>query len=136
MSQKEAKDLSFEVCLYFNIKQANQSKGNLYTHFRSSCLQMFFRIGVLKNFAIFTGQQLCLQLYKTETPMHLFSCEYCKIFKNSYFLEHFSLLLLSLSFKFFPIMLKLTSIKIKNVYSFSSIALQVLPFTCTKNVKC
>ena len=50
------------VCLYFYIKQANQRKGNLSTHFRSSCLQIFFRIGVLRNIAIFTRNQLCLQV--------------------------------------------------------------------------
>ena len=34
--QKEVKDLAFEVSLYFYIKQATQSKGNLSTLFRSS----------------------------------------------------------------------------------------------------
>ena len=62
---ERSKKFNLEVSLYFYIKQANQSKGkgNLYTHFRSSHSQIFFRIGVLKNFAIFTGKQLCLQLY-------------------------------------------------------------------------
>ena len=55
MSKKEVQDLTFEVSLYFYMKQANQRKSNLSTHFRSSRSQMFFRIGVLKNFAIFTG---------------------------------------------------------------------------------
>ena len=32
-------------------------------HVRSSCLQMFFRIGVFKTFAIFTGKHLCWSLF-------------------------------------------------------------------------
>ena len=35
----------------------------------------------LKNFAIFTGKNLCW----SQAPTQLFSCEYCKIFKNSLF---------------------------------------------------
>ena len=30
---------------------------------RSSCSQMFFKVGVLKNFAIFTGEHLCWNLF-------------------------------------------------------------------------
>ena len=66
---------------------------------RSSRSQMFFKIGVLKNFAIFTGKHLCWGLFfnrvpfrkglqafnfiKKETPTQLFSCEYCEILKNT-----------------------------------------------------
>ena len=58
---------------------------------------MFFKIGILKNFAIFTGKNLCwsiflikLQVSNPETllkkaPMQLFSCEYGGIFKISFF---------------------------------------------------
>ena len=42
----------------------------------NSRLQMFFEIGFLENYAIFTGK---------ETPTQVFSCEYCKIFKISFF---------------------------------------------------
>ena len=50
----------------------------------------FFR---LKNLANFTGKRLCcrvegLQLYQKETLTQVFSCEICKIFKNTYFEEH------------------------------------------------
>ena len=31
---------------------------------RSSCSQMFFKIGVVKNFAIFTGKYLCWSLFQ------------------------------------------------------------------------
>ena len=45
---------------------------------------------VLKNFAIFTGKHLCCSLFllKLQTPTQVFSCEYCEIFKNTYFEEH------------------------------------------------
>ena len=69
--------------------------------YRSSRSQMFFKIGVLKNFAIFTGKHLCCNLFfnkvaglryatllKKETLSQVFSCEYCNIFKNTYFEEH------------------------------------------------
>ena len=51
--------------------------------FRSSRSQMFFEIGVFKNFAIFTGNHLCWSLL--EVPAQAFSCEYCEIFKNSFY---------------------------------------------------
>ena len=58
---------------------------------------MFFKISVLKNFAIFTGKHLCWGLFLTkwqawrdaiywkETSTQVLSCEYCEIFKNSFF---------------------------------------------------
>ena len=61
---------------------------------RSSRSQMLFKIGILKNFAIFTGKHLCwsfflikLQAFRPEkeTPTQVFSCEYCEIFKNTFF---------------------------------------------------
>ena len=60
---------------------------------RSSRLQMFFKIGVLKSFANFAGKHLCwnhflknlqaedLQLYLKKTPTQMFSCEVCKSYK-------------------------------------------------------
>ena len=59
---------------------------------------MFFQTGVLKMYTKFTGKHLCwslflvnysnLQLYEIETPTKVFSCEFCKTFKNTYFIEH------------------------------------------------
>ena len=55
---------------------------------------------VLKNFAIFRGKHLLrsfflikLQVWSPvivlrETPIQVFPCEYCKIFRNTYFEEH------------------------------------------------
>ena len=73
---------------------------------RNGRSQMFFKIGVLKNFSIFTGKHLCWSLllnkwqtFKSaallkETPTQLFSCEYCEIFKNTFFIEQLRWLLL------------------------------------------
>ena len=58
---------------------------------------MFFKIGVLKNFAKFTEKHLfqslflinCLKkllnLIKKETLAQVFFCDFCEIFKNSFF---------------------------------------------------
>ena len=59
---------------------------------------MFFKKGVLKNFAKFTGKHLCQSLFfikvagmkpatlfKKETLAQVFSCEFCEIFKNKIF---------------------------------------------------
>ena len=53
---------------------------------------------VLKNFAKFTGNDLCQSLFfnkvaglrpiKKETQVQLFSCEFYEIFQNTYFTEH------------------------------------------------
>ena len=59
-------------------------------------LQMFFKIGVAKNFAIFTGKQLRWSLFLIELPAALlkktlaqvFFCEFCGIFKSTFFTEH------------------------------------------------
>ena len=63
---------------------------------RSSRLQIFFKIGVLKSFSNFTEKHLCwrpflknlqaevLQLHKKKTPTQVFSCEVCKIFKKTF----------------------------------------------------
>ena len=72
----------------------------------NSCLQMISKIGVFKNFAIFTGKKLCWSLsfikfqdwrltflFKKKTPTQVFFCGYCKIFKSSFFLKTCSLYL-------------------------------------------
>ena len=51
--------------------------------YRNSRSQIFFKKGVPKIFTIFTGKHLCWSLL--ETPIQVFSCKYCKIFKNSIF---------------------------------------------------
>ena len=70
----------------------------LLKRYRSSHQRCSIKKAVLKNFAIFTGKHLCrslffiklqaLQLYQKETPTQVFFCEYCEIFKNTYFEKH------------------------------------------------
>ena len=65
--------------------------------------------GVLINFAKFTGKHLCEGLFlnkvtglgpqtcnfiKKETLAPVFSCEFCKIYKNTFLTEHLRWLLL------------------------------------------
>ena len=49
---------------------------------------MFFKIGVLKNFAIFTGKQPCWSLFLMkfikDTPLQVFSSEYCAKFLTAF----------------------------------------------------
>ena len=44
--------------------------------------------GVLKPFCNIQRKVAELQPYQEETPTRMFSSEYCKIFKNTYFEEH------------------------------------------------
>ena len=70
---------------------------------RCSRLQMFFKIGVLKNFANFTGNYLCWSLFLIkfltnfikDTATQVFSCEIWKNFKNAFSTERLQWLLLS-----------------------------------------
>ena len=61
-------------------------------NFRSSP-QVFYIKGFLENVANFTGKHLCQSLFltcnfiKEETLTQAFSCEFCKIFKNTVFTE-------------------------------------------------
>ena len=61
---------------------------------RSSHQRCSIRKGGLKKFAKFTGKHLCqslflikLQAIKKETGTGVF-CEFCEIFKNTFFIEH------------------------------------------------
>ena len=62
--------------------------------------EVYYKKGVLKNFAKLTGKHLCQSLFlnkaastaynfiKKETLAQVFSCEFCKIFKNPFLTEH------------------------------------------------
>ena len=54
---------------------------------------MFCKKGALRNFAKFTGKHLCQSLcnfIKKETLVQVFSCDFCKIFKNTFYSENTS----------------------------------------------
>ena len=72
---------------------------------RSSRLEVFYRKGVLRLFAKFTGKHLCLNFFFNKVPglrpatltlAQVFSCEFCEISKISFFTEHLRFLLLVL----------------------------------------
>ena len=62
---------------------------------RSSLPEVFCRKGVLRNFAKFTGKQLCQSLFfnkvaglrpvKKETLTQVFPCKFCETFKEHLF---------------------------------------------------
>ena len=66
--------------------------------FRSNYQGGSVQKGALWNFAKFTGKHLCQSLFfcqslqsrfiKKETLAQVFSCEFCKIYKNTFFTEH------------------------------------------------
>ena len=67
----------------------------LLTRFRSSHRRCSIRKGVLRNFAKLTGKHLCQSLFlnyetlQLKTLAQVFSCEFCKISKNTFLTEHF-----------------------------------------------
>ena len=93
--------LSMQENIQTNIKGKN---------LRSSRTQMFFKIAVLKNFAVLPRKHLCWSLFliklqaqvcvfiKKETLTQVFSCEYCKIFKKSFFIKHLLFIILFRNF--------------------------------------
>ena len=89
-------------------RKEEQTVQNLYAHlevfndaihwlcfiFRSSHQTCSIIKGVLRNFAKFTGKHLCKSLFFNkvaglhETLAQVFSCEFYKISKNTFFTEH------------------------------------------------
>ena len=67
---------------------------------QKQALEAFYKIGVLKKLANFTGKHLCHSLFliklqddacnftRKETPTLMVSSEFFEIFKNSFFKEH------------------------------------------------
>ena len=82
-------------------KVRNSGNGRRCNGSNRSNLFFFMKKAVPKNFAVLTGKYLCWSLFfnkvpslglqlkiRKEAPTHVFSCECCKIFKNTYFEEH------------------------------------------------
>ena len=61
---------------------------------QSSHSLLFYKIGVLKNFAEFTWKQLRFVTLIKKTPVQVLSCEFCKVFKNPFWKNTSSWLLL------------------------------------------
>ena len=62
--------------------------GKFINFFRSNHQNCFMKKSVLKIFCNIHRKVSELQPYQEETPTQMFSSEYCKIFKNTYFEEH------------------------------------------------
>ena len=52
------------------------------TENKSSCSQVFFKTGILKNFTDFSEKHLIWSLFLKETLTQVFSCENCKNFRR------------------------------------------------------
>ena len=61
---------------------------------QSSHSLLFYKIGVLKNFAEFTWKQLRSVTLIKKNPVQVLSCEFCKFFKNPFWQNTFRWLLL------------------------------------------
>ena len=74
------------TCFWFKLKMLQR--------IRSSHQRCFILKGVLRKFEKFTGKNLCQSLFlikfiKKETLAQIFSWEFCKISKNTFFIEQF-----------------------------------------------
>ena len=87
----------------FHVAFKHQQPGIIFKTpaFRSSHGRCSVRKGVLRNFGKFTGKYTCARVsfsiklqasacnfIKKEALAQVFSCEFCKIFKNTFFIEH------------------------------------------------
>ena len=76
------------TCRYAAFKfMLEEGAGGVKIPSRRSCLEVFYKIGVPKNFAIFTGKcyaRFC-NFIKKETLTQVLSCEFREIFKNTSF---------------------------------------------------
>ena len=62
---------------------------------RSSRSRMFFKVGVLKNFANFTGNTCVgMSFNKVAKPLWLFLMKFAKVLRKPFFIEHLRCLLL------------------------------------------
>ena len=90
-----------------NLRPLSPCKSEPSKKLKSSRLLIFFKVGIIKNFAIFAGKHLCwdlflikLRVYRSAKFSKIDSstsvcCGYCKIFKNSFLIQHLWWLLLT-----------------------------------------
>ena len=76
--------------------------------FKSSCVEVSYNKGILRNLVKFTGKHLCQRLFFNKVASlryatlsekvlaQVFFCEFCEISKNIFFTEHFWWMLLAL----------------------------------------
>ena len=86
--------------LYYNVRDIQEQSCTGVC----SRLQMFFKIGVIKKFAIFTGKHLCWRLFlinfvKRRLQHRCFAVNISKFLRTAFFIEHFRWLLLQMLYK-------------------------------------
>ena len=114
-----------EALNYFLLKAPYQMFYRVYTSpllnlttsiFRSSRSQMFFKIGVLKNFAIFIAKHLSCSLFLIKLQKilqhRLFPVKFTKFLKTPFFIEHLGQLHLN-----FALMIREDFIKISWIFA-------------------
>ena len=70
----------------------NWPQNHIFTHWRSSCLEVFCKKGVLRNLAKLTGKHQWQSLFfnkvagliEKETLAQVLSCKFCQISKNTF----------------------------------------------------
>ena len=58
------------MALKASVQKESRKQSLPKSDFRSSRSEMFFKIGVLRNFAIFTGKHLCWSNNNNALPLH------------------------------------------------------------------
>ena len=117
--------LGCEECSYQSFEKCRSSRSQMF--FRSSRPKDFCKKAALRDFAKFTGKHLCQSLlihkvagqgrqhYLKRDPGTDVSYEFCEIWKNTFFTEHLSWLLLVLQnrccYKFSNIHQKISVLK-------------------------
>ena len=91
--------LSFEFCKIIQNKYFLKHLGTTTSSSRHS--QMFFKLGALTNFGIFTGKQLCRSLFLIKRLQHrCFFVNTAKFLRIAFFIEHLLGLVLYFGVKF------------------------------------
>ena len=97
-----------------NLKLKNTSQTKRCLNSRSSHQRCSIEKAAFKNFAIFTGKQLCWSLLLIDLqvlkPLNLLKGEYCKIFKNTILMKICKQLLLTGNISFWVLVSALNSI--------------------------
>ena len=90
-SCSENLDLNSNLMKFFKLAFLLNTQGKMFFlyrgRFRSSHGRCSVKIVFLKISQI-SQENTCIGDSKKEAPTQLFSCEYCEIFKNTYFQEH------------------------------------------------
>ena len=104
--------IKLQIWRLANLLWRNSNTGAMRKKLQSSRSQIFFKIGVIKNFSNFTGKYLCWSIFliklQTWRPAALLRrgsntgvfLEIDEIFKNTFFTEHLWWLLLKLNICF------------------------------------